>query len=192
MRGKRRLSAYLIEPFQQIRFGLYVVGVCSAFAAVFSWTFVHAFREQYSQVLDFFKVVDESNASALISNDVFNKNMWLMSGIVVVFVVTVIAVVVRRTHRMYGPMISIMRFVNELSAGNYNARIHIRQKDDFQDLVRYLNRLAVALHTRHGAHVGEDASLATSGMDNLENRISAYEDGVVHVDSPDKDIDKVS
>lgn len=188
MRGKRRLSTYLIEPFKQIRFGLYVVAVCCFFAALLGYTFVTAFQEQYSQVVEIFNVIDENS---LVSNEVFNRNTAIMTGLLIAFVVTIVAVVVRRTHRMYGPMIGIMRFVSELTAGNYNARINIREKDDFQDLVRCLNRLAVALHTRHGAHVGEDGA-RTQGLDSLDNRVSAFEDGVVHVDSPNKDVDKAS
>lgn len=187
MRGKRRLATYLVEPFKQIRFGLYVVAVCSFFAILFGVAFVHAFHEQYSQVVEIFQVIDEK---ALISNDVFARNTLIMSLILVAFVMSIVGVVVRRTHRMYGPMISIMRFVVELSAGNYNARINIRERDDFQDLVRSLNRLAVALHTRHGAHVGTEND--ATGLDGLDNRVSAFEEGVVHVDSPENNIDKAS
>lgn len=176
MRGKRRFLAYLVEPFKQIRFGLHVVTVCFAFAALVGIVFVHAFREQYQQVVEIFKVIDQN---ALVENTVFYKNSIIMGSVLAAFVVSIVAVVVRRTHRMYGPMVSIERFVDELKKGNYAVRINIRERDDFQSLVTQLNQLAEALHSRHGVQVSPK-----EGLDGLADRLQDFESGVVTIASP--------
>lgn len=112
MRAKRRsFRAYLVEPFKQIRFGLHVVLVSLSFAAIFAYVFLEAFREQYQQVFELFNVADQT---ALIENDIFIRNKAKLTLTIAAFIVVTLYVVVRRTHRMYGPMISMMRFVAEL------------------------------------------------------------------------------
>jgi nitrogen fixation/metabolism regulation signal transduction histidine kinase len=147
MRAKRRtFTAYFVEPFKQIRFGLHVVAVCLSFVILLGMLYARAFREQYQQVIDIFQVVDTSD---LVQNDIFIRNAVLIGAALTGLVVTTIFVVVRRTHKMYGPVVSIHRFVSELHRGNYAVRIAVRENDDFQSLVEKLNGLAEALYERH-------------------------------------------
>jgi hypothetical protein len=179
MRAKRRsLSAYLVEPFKQIRFGLHVVSLCMVFVTLLAYLYTMAFREQYEQVVDFFKVAESED---LVNNDVFMKNGYIIGATLILFVLSMMFLVVRRTHKMYGPMISIMRFVSELSRGNYGVRIHIRQKDDFQNLVTKLNELASILHSKYGNKPGEKMP----ELDSLDQRAKDSEEGVVQVTSPE-------
>ncbi len=182
MRAKgRTLRAYLVEPFKQIRFGLHVVGVSLGFVALLAWLFVRSFREQYQQVVDIFEVTETVD---LMTNDVFLRNAIVIGTTLAAFAATMMVVVVRRTHKMYGPMVSIMRFVGELQKGNYAVRIHIREKDDFQTLVARLNELAAALHERHGSGLTDKE--AKSALDALDARLRDLEEGVVVVRDPDK------
>ena len=183
MRAKRRsVKAYLVEPFKQIRFGLHVVGVSITFVAALSWLFVRSFREQYQQVVDIFQVTETVD---LMTNDVFLRNAIVIGGTLAAFTAVMMFVVVRRTHKMYGPMVSIMRFLGELHKGNYAVRIHIREKDDFQNLVGALNSLADSLHARHGS-VRDGSKETQTGMDALDTRLRDLEEGVVLVAEPQK------
>lgn len=174
MRAKRRsFRAYLVEPFKQIRFGLHVALVSLSFAAIFAYVFLEAFREQYQQVFELFNVADQT---ALIENDIFIRNKAKLTLTIAAFIVVTLYVVIRRTHRMYGPMISMMRFVAELKKGNYAVRIHVRERDDFQNFVTELNALAVELQKKHGVLASHAPAL---GMDGLDVRLRDIEDGVV-------------
>ncbi len=51
------------------------------------------------------------------------------------------------THRFYGPLVSVKKFVSELQVGNYKARCIIRESDDIHDLVFELNKLAEVLES---------------------------------------------
>ena len=189
MRTKRRsVRAYLVEPFQQIRFGLHVALVSVAFVIALGWLIASAFYEQYQQVIDLFQVAD---SAALVQNDLFFRNGGVIALTLVMFVITMLFVVVRRTHRMYGPIASIMRFVNEMKRGNYAVRIHVREKDDFQALVGRLNELAEILLKRHGIHVINETQNA--GLDALDERLRDLEEGVVVVNEASRsDIPKAS
>ncbi len=182
MRAKRRtLRAYLVEPFKQIRFGLHVVSVSLTFAGIFAYLFMDAYREQYQQVFEMFQVADQT---AVLQNDIFLKNQAKIIIAIVAFIAITLFVVVRRTHRMYGPMISMMRFVSELKRGNYAVRINIRERDDFQKFVTELNALAEELQKKHGVPA---LSTPSQGMDSLDERLRDFEDGVVVVsDSKDQ------
>lgn len=180
MRAKRRsFRAYLVEPFKQIRFGLHVVVVCLSYVCLLGYLYGRAFYEQYQQVIDMFQVADQE---ALVQNDIFIKNAFIIGSALAALVATMMFVVIRRTHKMYGPMVSILRFLGELKRGNYAVRIHVREKDDFQSLVSSLNELAEALHARHGASITPQSS--GSGLDALDERLKGLEDGVVQVDKP--------
>jgi len=177
MRAKRRtFRAYLVEPFKQIRFGLHVVFVSLLFSALFAYFFLRAFLEQYQQVFEWFNVVDAESQTAMLDNEVFIRNGYILAATIVAFVLTTLYVVVRRTHRMYGPMISMMRYVAELKKGNYAVRIHIRERDDFHNFVAELNALAEELQARHGV---PSISGSEQGMDGLDKRLNSIEDGIV-------------
>jgi signal transduction histidine kinase len=180
---RRSFRAYFVEPFQQIRFGMHVIAVSLLFTAVFSFLTYRAFAEQYSQVIEIFSVVETAD---LINNDIFLRNAIVIGGALAIFCVTMMFVVVRRTHKMYGPMVSILRFLGELQKGNYAVRIHIREKDDFQTLVGKLNDLAEALHLRHEEMVIQNNQ--KGNMDDLDSRVRDMEEGVIVVPFPKKKI----
>jgi hypothetical protein len=184
MRAKRRtLRAYLVEPFQQIRFGLHVAMVSVGTTLLLAYLFIRSQREQYQQVIDIFEVTETTD---LITNDVFLRNAFLIGAALLGTMAVMMFVVIRRTHKMYGPMVSILRFVGELTRGNYAVRIHIRERDDFQGLVQKLNALAETLHIKHGSEKFSLDESNGSGLDALDARLRDLEEGLVVVSEPPK------
>jgi signal transduction histidine kinase len=174
MKVKRRsLRAYLVEPFKQVRFGLYVVGVSLFFVCLLGWLIYRSFTEQYNQVTEFFAVAETAD---LVQNEVFYRNAAFIGATLAGFVAIMMIVVIHRTHKMYGPMVAFMRFLNEIQKGNYTVRTHIRDKDDFQNLAAKLNDVAEALHKRHGASVVAQGD--KNDLDALDERIKSLEDGL--------------
>jgi len=72
-----------------------------------------------------------------------------VGGLIFCMAAALLFVVIRRTHKMYGPMVNISRLVEDLKQGKYSSRIQVRQSDDFQLLVNELNELAETLEKRH-------------------------------------------
>ncbi|MCX6106511.1 MAG: hypothetical protein NTY08_11845 [Proteobacteria bacterium] len=154
-RARRSLRSTVIEPFKQIKFGLYVIGISIAFVGVCAFMFVLAFNEQYNHVMGIFHVVDPNLQWELVTNDVFYTNAVRVGAILALFIVVMFTVVFRLTHRYYGPVVSIERFVDQLTQGDYQVRCKIREKDELQSLVAKLNVMAEAIEKRHATVVNQ-------------------------------------
>jgi HAMP domain-containing protein len=141
-RNQRRLRSLLIEPFAQIKFGLYMISCAIVFITIILGFFLYSFYVQYQQVMDIFHIVDPQVKWELILNNVFYANAAILAGIFLVFFATFFAIVIRETHKYYGPLVSINRFVRELKGGTFTSRVRIRKDDELQGLARELNELA--------------------------------------------------
>ncbi len=150
-RPRRNLRSLVIEPFKQIKFGLYVISISVGFIAISAGLFVIAFTEQYRHVMSIFNVIDPNLQWELVTNDVFKTNAIRIGLVFFMYIVVMFLVVFRLTHRYYGPLVSIGRFVDQIAEGEYHRRLGIRDKDELQDLVLKLNAMAEELEEKHGS-----------------------------------------
>jgi HAMP domain-containing protein len=155
-RPRRNLKSTVIEPFKQIKFGLYVIGISVAFVGICAFMFVSAFTEQYQHVMGIFNVVDPNLKWELVTNDVFKTNAMKIGILFAAFIVVLFFVVFKLTHRYYGPLVSIERFVDEFARGDYSKRAKIREKDELHSLVEKLNLMADQIERRHGSGPAKD------------------------------------
>lgn len=161
-RPRRKKKSVLIEPFKQIKFGLYVFTISVFFILASGFLFYHAFRDQYAQLMGLFNVVDENMQWALVTNDVFVTNSIRIGILFAAYLIILFAAVFRLTHRYYGPLVSIDRFVDHIAKGDYSQRVRIRQKDELHMLVNKLNAMADALESRHPKNTSKSAAAATT------------------------------
>ncbi len=157
-RKGRTLSTTLIEPFKQIKMGLYVLAISVLFVILTSALFVRAFSEQYQHVMGIFNVVDPNLKWELIMNPVFFSNAKILAVLFIAYVLILFGLVFWLTHKYYGPLVSVERFVDKISKGEYHSRVSIRQRDELQRLVTKLNSMAEKLEARHGSAVDEDGN----------------------------------
>lgn len=175
-RPRRNFRSTVIEPFKQIKFGLYVIGVAVAFVGICAFMFVLAFTEQYQHVMGIFNVVDPSMKWELVTNDVFYTNAIRIGLIFGLFIAVLLGVVFRLTHRYYGPLVSIERFVEHFAAGDYKRRCKIREKDELHGLVEKLNLMAEQIERRHGSgpmHEGNGALAPTGGVEGSGGKVAS-------------------
>lgn len=150
--NRRSMFNLVIEPFKQIKFGLYMVAITIPFLIASGYILVNSFFEQYQHVLTIFNVVDPRMQWSTIADDIFYSNIIKLGICFIVFIFVLFFTIFKVTHRYYGPLVAINRFLKEIEAGNYSARAKIRENDDLQDLVKNLNHLAQILENRHGNH----------------------------------------
>lgn len=162
--GGRGFKSILLEPFKQIKFGIYVLAVSLVFLIAEGVLFVMAFKEQYQNVMSIFNVVNPDTQWELVTDDVFYKNAALLAGLFVVYLGVMFFLIFRLTHRYYGPLVSIGRFVGEMKEGNYGARVTIRKGDELQELVHSLNEMAEKLEKRHGGKDAKPAGAAQTSV----------------------------
>ena len=154
-RQHRNLRTILIEPFKQIKLGVYVIALTSTFIFLMGLLFVNAFSEQYQHVMEIFQVVDPKFKWQLVTNDIFKTNVVRMVVLLVVFVISLLLVIFRVTHKYYGPLVSIERFVDSIANGDYSQRLVLRRGDELQVVAKKLNQMAENLESRHGSKKDE-------------------------------------
>lgn len=159
MRPKRAAKSTVIEPFKQMKIGFYVLSVTVVFLLVAAITFVNAFVQQYQHVMEIFSVVDPQTKWELVLNDVFYDNAMKLGVVFIAYLGVLFTVIFRLTHRYYGPLVSINRFVQQISHGHYSHRVSIRKGDELGDLVNELNKMAAELERRHGAEQPDATAL---------------------------------
>jgi HAMP domain-containing protein len=164
-RAKRTWATILIEPFKQIKMGLYVLAVCIGFVLLAGALFVAGFWEQYKHVMTIFNVVDPNLQWELVTNRVFYINTIRMAVLFASFIGLLMAVVFRMTHRIYGPLVSIERFVEQIADGQYDKRVKIRNKDELKRLVSKLNNMAERIEARQKGIEAPCTSVSDNAQD---------------------------
>ncbi len=144
-RAKRNFKSTLIEPFRQIKFGIYVILASVIFVIIVAAMFLLAFYEQYQHVMTLFNISDVKDQMELVTNDIFYRNAIAIGLMLFSFIVGMFILVFKLTHRYYGPLVSIERFVQEMTQGKYSRRVKIRKNDELQRLTDLLNEMAVTL-----------------------------------------------
>jgi HAMP domain-containing protein len=150
-RSKRAASSTLIEPFSQIKFGVYVIGASIVFVILVAALFLTAFYEQYQHLMGIFNITDFKDQMELVTNSIFYHNAIKIGALLLGYIVGMFVLVFKLTHRYYGPLVSIERFVDEIGQGKYGHKVKIRQKDELQRLADKLNQMSAALQNRHGS-----------------------------------------
>ena len=152
-RANRNLNTILIEPFKQMKLGIYVIAVSLTFSALTDMVFLNAYFEQYQHVMELFKVVDPNRQWEMVVNDIFYKNAVRIGVLIGTFILLTFSIVFHVTHKYYGPLVSIRRFVLGISKGDYSQRVVLRKRDELQDLAANLNQMAESLQKRHGVPI---------------------------------------
>ena len=140
--NSRSFRSLIIEPFKQIKFGLYIIVITSVFLILSLSLVLYSFANQYQQLMDLFHVVDKNSQWELVLNDVFINNMTMIAALYFLFIISILLVIFKLTHQYYGPIVAIKRFISQLKRGEYNHSISIRKTDELQDIVKALNELA--------------------------------------------------
>ena len=151
---RRTVNQYIIDPFKQVTFGLYYVSLNLVSFFVLAALFWGASMRQYAQLIEIFSVMGDDRSKIML-NDVFHQNLILLGTVFLGLTVATIAMTVWLTYRIYGPQVAIVKFVREVSRGNYHARLKLRNNDEFHELADELNQMASNLRR------GNEAELAT-------------------------------
>lgn len=153
-RKPRTLRSTLIDPFKQLKLGAYLCSLSLLFVVLIAVMVTLAFREQYQNIIQIFQV-PASIQDELIHNDIFQKNFIRIGSMILIYAVSLIFMTFWLTHKYYGPLVSIERFVEQIRDGQYQQRVRVRHGDELQDLVKGLNEMAEALEHRHGNPLSE-------------------------------------
>lgn len=178
-RKSRSLRSLVIDPFTQMKLGVYVIAFTAIFLITAGWLYYNSFVEQYRHVMQIFEITDPETQWEAISNDVFYSNLYKIGGLFTLFSMALLAVIFRVTHRYHGPLVSIERFAVNMSKGQYYRRVQIRKKDELKSLVDKLNQMAETLEIKHGSLVDSQGySIRRRTSDSGESQASHADDSL--------------
>ena len=176
-RHARSLKSIVIEPFAQLKLGIYVIAASAVFCILAGFLFYYTFLAQYEHVMDIFQVTNPDTQWELISNDVFYANFLKLTLFFALYIVILFAIIFRTTHKYYGPLISIERFSRAITAGKYFSRVTIRKQDELKNLASQLNAMAQELEKKHGSLVDESGK-------SVRRRKTDQTSGDAHAEGP--------
>jgi nitrogen fixation/metabolism regulation signal transduction histidine kinase len=139
---RRGFKSWFVEPYKQVRLGLMFLLVNFAFAALFIGVFGYIVYDMYAAVMTYFKL---SGSEGAVTSQKFIFPMLIGVALMFLFIVTTILVSVRYTHEIYGPLVSIHRYLDDILAGRSPQVINLRESDQLQDLAKKLNSVAERL-----------------------------------------------
>jgi hypothetical protein len=136
---RRGFSSWFVEPYKQVRLGLMFLLVNFVFSILIVGVFGYYVMEMYNAVSTYFKLSGQESEVAL---GKFTLPLTLGIALIALFVVTTILVSVRYTHEIYGPLVSIHRYLDDLLNGKSPKPIQLRESDQLKDLAIKLNSVA--------------------------------------------------
>lgn len=140
IQGRRGgLKALLVEPFEQIKIGLIFLALNLVFSVLSLCVFTYYLYDIYKALAVYFKL---SEQESVLTAAKFAVPALVGGTLFVVFVAATLFFSIRYTHAIYGPLVSINRFLDDLLAGKSPQSITLRESDQLQDLAAKLNRVA--------------------------------------------------
>jgi hypothetical protein len=138
-RNRRRFKNYLIKPRYQIKFAYHLM---AAGCAMFGTTMILVMRKlaEIDALLHESQVVD-ALVRGQISDVYTDINQITLTGFFVYVAFTFIYAMVV-SHRVSGPMVSIVAFIDELKKGNYSYKRNLRRRDELAPIMNGLQELA--------------------------------------------------
>ena len=103
--------------------------------------YFHLFLSDVQQTLEVYFKLDAAQIGQIRAK--FLQPLLLAAGFLfLLFIVVTLYLSVTYTHKFYGPLVSINRFLDELNEGKNPEPIQLRTNDQLQDLAERLNRLS--------------------------------------------------
>ena len=140
--SNQRRRRIVDAPLQLRLVGSIVLGVCSLAAAILLAIYLSLWV-----VLRMYDLERDPVVTMLF------RNVGLLSTVVVLFcsligIWALFWVAILYTHKIAGPLVRIMRTVEQMSRGDFNVHLALRKGDGLQELALALNRLAAYLRSR--------------------------------------------
>ncbi len=137
--GRRRgFKSWFVEPYRQVKLGLLFLVLNLVFAGLIFSIFGYYIYDIYETLAVYFKLSTDQSAEILLK---FKAPIVVGAVLILLFVVISILVAVRYTHQIYGPLVSIHRFLDDYLEGAVVTPLSLRESDQLKELAEKLNLL---------------------------------------------------
>jgi len=139
VKGRRGgLGSMLVEPYVQIRLGLMIVMLNLVFAVLIACVFGYYIWDVFKAMETYFQL---NQAESLVT---WSKFAWPLAAgglLVTVFIGLTFYITIKYTHKIYGPLISVHRFLDVILEGGKPEPLKLRNNDELGGLVEKLNQV---------------------------------------------------
>lgn len=139
MERRGGIRSWFVEPYLQVRLGLFFVILNTCFALIFGLVVGYFFWDVYQAMAVYFHFNNLESSQVLAK---LQFPIFVACGVLVCFVAASVILAAKYTHSLYGPMVGIMNFVQRLNNGEDVEPLQLRDKDQLKDLADELNKLA--------------------------------------------------
>lgn len=180
--GDRRggLLSMVIEPYFQIKLGAMLLVTNLVFGLLISGVVYYFIMDIHDAVRLYFQFTQEE---ALESWNKFLVPITVCLSLVGVFFLFTFFIIIRYTHQIYGPLVSIHQYIdglldNEASSAKLEYPLELRSSDQLVMLAHKLNRLAEKLGLAAPATTAadQDAAPMAGTETKAETKAEAKED----------------
>jgi signal transduction histidine kinase len=143
---KRTFMGLLVRPQKQLRFALlFMGGALLSIAALVALTAI-VFNHTLKNLSDTQKL--ELDIGFLLRDTMMFPFFILIIG---AFLIGVFAIFlgIRISNRIYGPLVPLLRHIQNMREGIYSSRVILRRNDELTELRDALNELAATLEARN-------------------------------------------
>jgi len=139
VKGRRGgLGSMLVEPYVQVRLGLMIVMLNMVFAVLMACVFGYYIWDVFKAMETYFQL---NQAESLVT---WSKFAWPLAAgglLVTVFIGLTFYITIKYTHKIYGPLISVHRFLDVILEGGKPEPLKLRNNDELGGLVEKLNQV---------------------------------------------------
>jgi methyl-accepting chemotaxis protein len=141
-KSKRSLKNYALQPFLQIKLGMYCLILSILFVVSLGLVLYVNLENLYNVVLELTGV--RSEVIPLIESSIApaKTQLLLLSGI---YILLTLLISMLYTHRLVGPTIAFRRHIRAISDGDFKLRTNLRPGDAFSEVADDLNKLSEKL-----------------------------------------------
>ena len=137
--GRRRgFKSWFVEPYRQVKLGLIFLLLNFLFAGLTIGIFGFYVWDISQSLAVYFKLSSDQSAEIM---QKFQMPIFAGSLLMMIFVAVSILVSVRYTYQIYGPLVSIHRFLDEYLQGGTVSPLILRESDQLQELADKLNQM---------------------------------------------------
>lgn len=143
MKGRRKgVKSLLVEPYKQVKLGLMFLLVNLVFSVLIVTVFGYFLWDIYRTISTYFHLTEQESILTM------GKFAWpaiIGGSLIGLFVLTTLLVSIRYTHEIYGPLVSIHRFLDDVLEGRKPHNLQLRESDQLKDLATKLNKVATLM-----------------------------------------------
>jgi nitrogen fixation/metabolism regulation signal transduction histidine kinase len=146
IRSSRSMKNILLRPEFQLKYSFYFVGMTLVTMGAVFLLFLLSLQDMISTLSTVYRI--EPDVIEAIQQSLKTAGVTTIT-VTVIFAAIAVSIGIVLTHRLVGPMVPIVRLIQQLKNGEYGVQGRLRNRDDFHEVMHELNSLSEKLAEKY-------------------------------------------